>query len=166
MRLAFARSARPVLPAGQRAWALSSHDGRAHLPGNTLNRPGRHSELYCDLAHAHIALLQGRTDAGLGLRPDPGPVAARTNGVHWLMLQSTEPADLPVAQSTKFELVINAACDGSEKPDTYWSAARALKGESLQPQHRLCQEPPRMPAQRATTFVHFVLIVTFLSRAF
>ena len=23
-------------------WALSSHDGRAHLPGNTLNSPGRH----------------------------------------------------------------------------------------------------------------------------
>jgi hypothetical protein len=35
--------------------------------------PGRHSELHCDLAHAHAALLQGRADIGLSLSPDPRP---------------------------------------------------------------------------------------------
>jgi hypothetical protein len=29
------------------------------LPRNPLYRPGRHSELHCNLAHAHIALLKG-----------------------------------------------------------------------------------------------------------
>jgi hypothetical protein len=41
------------------------------LPRNPLNRPGRHPELHRDLAHAYVALLEGSTDADLGLRLDP-----------------------------------------------------------------------------------------------
>jgi hypothetical protein len=58
----FARDLGAIKP--RRRWRSASR--------NALYRPGRHPELHRD-AHAHIALLEGRTDASFGLRPDPWP---------------------------------------------------------------------------------------------